>query len=132
MTFSDPVSNMLASIRNANLRGYHALKFPYSKLKWEICKKMQENNFLSECWFDQINYQIKVRVKYTGRKSNIHQLKKISKPSQHIHWNVDEIKKNSRNFGIYFISTSFSKMPILTNREALDKNIGGKVILFIS
>jgi ribosomal protein S8 len=85
MTFSDPVANMLASINNANLRFYRSLSFPFSNLKWEICKKFRENNFLSECWIDEKNHRIKVKIKYSNRDSNIHQLKKISKPSQHIH-----------------------------------------------
>lgn len=49
MSFSDPVANMLTVIRNANLRGYRTVNFPYSSFKWTICKKLQENNFLTQC-----------------------------------------------------------------------------------
>lgn len=132
MTFSDPVANMLTSIRNANLRSYRTVNFPFSVLKWKICQKLQENNFLSECWIDEKNRQIKAKIKYHNRNSNIHQLKKISKPSQHIHWKVPEIKKNCHNYGIYLISTSLPEAPLLTQHEALAKNQGGKAILFIS
>jgi len=49
MTFSDPVANMLTTIRNANMREFRNVVFPYSSLKWKICKKLEENNFLSHC-----------------------------------------------------------------------------------
>src|SRR4051794_20576505 len=117
MTLSDPVANMLTIIRNANMRGYKSVAFPYSAFKWRICEKLKENNFFSQCWFDEKNRNIKVDIKYANQNSRIHQLKKISKPSQHIHLQVKEIKKNCRNHGIYFISTP---LGLLTHHEALE------------
>jgi small subunit ribosomal protein S8 len=132
MTLSDPVANMLTTIRNANMRGYKTVIFPYSSFKWQICKKLEESNFLSQCYFDQKNRNIKVDIKYNNQNSRIHEIKKISKPSQHIHLRVKEIKKYCRRHGIYLISTSLPETPLLTHREALTKNQGGKVIFFIS
>jgi small subunit ribosomal protein S8 len=94
-----------------------------------ICKKLEENNFLSQCWFDKKNRNIKAEIKYSNQKSCINQLKKISKPSQHIYLKVEELKKYCRSYGVYLISTS---VGLLTHREALEKNISGKVILSIN
>ena len=129
MTFTDPVANMLTVIRNANMRGYKTVVFPHSSFKWQICKKLEDSNFLSQCWFDEKNKKIKVDIKYNNQNSRIHQVKKISKPSQHIHLRVEEIKNNCRGRGVYLISTS---LGLLTHREALAQNQGGKVIFFIS
>ena len=132
MTFSDPVANMLTAIRNANMRSYKTVIFPYSTFKWRICKKLEESDFLSQCWFDKKNRSIKVDIKYFNQTSRIQKIKKISKPSQHFHLRVKEIKKTCRGPGIYLLSTSLPEAPLLTHREALAKNQGGKVILFIS
>lgn len=129
MTLSDPVANMLTVIRNANMRGYRTVTFPHSSFKWMICKKLQENNFLSQCWFDKKNRNIKAEIKYSNQKSCINQLKKISKPSQHIHLKVKELKKYCRSYGVYLITTPAG---LLTHREALEKNVSGKVILSIN
>ena len=129
MTFSDPVANMLTVIRNANMRGYKTVAFPYSSFKWNTCKKLEENNFLAQCWLDEKNRKIKADIKYNNKNSRIHEIKKISKPSQHIHLRVKEIKKYCRGRGIYFISTP---LGLLTHREALEKNQGGKVLFFIN
>jgi len=129
MTLSDPVANMLTTIRNANMRNYRTVSFPHSSFKWRICEKLKENNFFSKCWFDEKNKVIKAEIKYANENSRIQQLQKISKPSQHIHLRVKEIKKNCRGQRVYFISTS---LGLLTHREALAKKQGGKVIFFIS
>ena len=129
MTLSDPVANMLTIIRNANMRGYKTVVFPHSSFKWQICKKLEASNFLSQCWFDEKNRNIKVDIKYNNQNSRIHQVKKVSKPSQHIHLRVEEIKNYCRGRGVYLISTS---RGLLTHREALEKKQGGKVIFFIS
>jgi small subunit ribosomal protein S8 len=129
MTLSDPVANMLTSIRNANLRSYRTVNFPFSNFSWRICQKLKENNFFSECWVDEKNQKIKVKIKYNNENSNIHQIKKISKPSQHIHWKISQVAKHYHDYGIYFISSSAG---LLTQREAWEKKQGGKVIFFIS
>ena len=129
MTLSDPVANMLTTIRNANLRGYKTVNFPYSSFKWQICKKLEASNFLSQCWFDEKNRKIKADIKYSNQNSRIHQVKKVSKPSQHIHLRVKDLKKHCRGRNTYFISTP---LGLLTHREALEKNQGGKVIFFIN
>jgi len=132
MTFTYPVANMIAAIRNANMRGHKTVIFPYSSFKWKICKKLEEKDFLSQCWLDKKNRNIKIDIKYFNRISRIQQIQNISKPSQHIHLRVKEIKKKCHVPGIYLISTSLPGSPLLTHREALEKNQGGKVILFIS
>jgi len=70
-----------------------------------------------------------VDIKYANQNSRIHQVKRISKPSQHIYLRVKEIKNHCRSRGVYLISTP---LGLLTNREALEKNQGGKVLFFIS
>jgi small subunit ribosomal protein S8 len=129
MTFTDPVANMLTSIRNANMRSYHSVSFPYSAFKWRVSQKLKDESFLSGCWSDEKKRQIKVRIKYNNKDSHIHQIKKISKPSQHIHWKISDIKRKCHGYGVYLISTS---QGLLTHREALAKNLGGKAIFFIS
>ena len=134
MTFSDPVANMLTIIRNANMRNYKTVIFPHSSFKWNTCKKLEDCGFLSQCWIDkkeEKKWKIKVDIKYNNKNSRIHEIKKISKPSQHIHLKAKKIKKYCSRYGLYLISTSLPETPLLTHREALEKKQGGKVILFI-
>ncbi|CAJ0869080.1 11257_t:CDS:10 [Entrophospora sp. SA101] len=87
----------------------------------DICQKLTENNYLAKIHKEEKSKNITVEIKYAKEGSRIHQIKKISKPSQHIHVRATEIKKNCRQRGLYLISTS---QGLLTQREALEKKQG--------
>ena len=126
---TDPIANMFTCLRNANLRRYRTVSFPYSRFKLDICKKLEESNYLTEHWVDENKKNIKVEIKYFNKDSSLHEIKKISKPSQRIYLSFSQIKKKCLGRRTYLISTS---RGLLTHREALDKKIGGELIGFIS
>jgi small subunit ribosomal protein S8 len=126
---TDPISDMLTRIRNANMRSYREVSFPFSKLKWLICEKLKENNFLLENWKVNNNREIKIKIKYFNKNSSIDQLKRISKPSQRIYFTKEEIKKGCLGRRTYLISTS---KGLMTHKEAIEKKIGGELIFFVS
>jgi small subunit ribosomal protein S8 len=94
-----------------------------------VCQKLAETNYLANCQQEENKKNITAKIKYSRGKSHIHEIKKISKPSQHIHVRVKEIKKYCPRKGTYVISTP---LGLLTQREAVEKNQGGKIIFFIS
>ncbi|WNE41505.1 MAG: 30S ribosomal protein S8 [Mycoplasmataceae bacterium] len=126
---TDPISDMLTRIRNANMRSYREVSFPFSKFKFLICEKLKENDFLLESWVTKDKREIKVKIKHFNKISSIDALKKISKPSQRIYFTKEEIKKNCLGKRIYLVSTS---KGLMTHKEALVKKIGGEIIFFIS
>lgn len=126
---TDPISDMLTRIRNANMRSYREVSFPFSKFKFLICEKLKENGFFLESWVTKDKRDIKVKIKYFNKFSSINEVKKISKPSQRIYFTKEEIKKNCLGRRIYLVSTS---KGLMTHREALEKKIGGEIIFFIS
>lgn len=130
MNSSDPISNMLTTIRNNNLRGNCKVTFPYSSFKWIICQKLKKERFFSNCFIKE-KEDNKREIKITIRR-RLRQIKQISKPSQHIHLSAKEIKKHCWRYGVYLISTSLPTTPLLTQKEALERRRGGKVILFIN
>jgi small subunit ribosomal protein S8 len=127
--FTDPIANMFTCLRNANLRRQRTVSFPYSRFKLNICKKLEGNNFLTECWVDENKKIIKVKIKYFNKNSSLHEIKRISKISQRIYLNLSQIKKECVGRRTYLISTS---QGLLTHREAIDKKVGGELIGSVS
>lgn len=127
--FTDPIANMFTCLRNANLRRQRTVSFPYSRFKLNICKKLEGNNFLTECWVDENKKIIKVKIKYFNKNSSLHEIKRISKISQRIYLNLSQIKKECVGRRTYLISTS---RGLLTHREAMDKKVGGELIGSVS
>ena len=124
---TSPIDDMFTRIRNSNLCRLRTVKFPLSKFKVEICKKMKQYNFLTQFWVDEKNKQIKAEIRYFNRQSAIRCIETISKPSRSLYVSSSKISKRCSTGGIYLISTS---QGLLTHKEALEKKIGGKLIGF--
>jgi len=45
---TDPIADMFTCLRNANLRQKRSVSFPYSRFKLDICRKLEESNYLTE------------------------------------------------------------------------------------
>jgi len=70
-----------------------------------------------------------VKIQYFNKDSSLHEIKRISKPSQQIYLNLSQIKKKCLGRRVYLLSTS---QGLLTHREALTKRVGGELIGFVS
>jgi small subunit ribosomal protein S8 len=95
----------------------------------EICRKMKENAFINDYWFDEKNRKIKAEIKYDNRRSKISLIKKISTPSKLIYLKKRDIFKYRHSKTTFLLSTN---LGILTQKEALEKNVGGKLMISIS
>lgn len=127
---------MVAIINNAIARERAVATIPFSHFKQKICEKLVQEQSLAWCkikketvsrskgnWEKQ---KIEVGLRFKNGY-HIHNLKVVSIPSQHFHYGADEIKKNCQKWGKYIISTS---VGLLTKPEALEKNQGGKLLIF--
>lgn len=126
--FMDPISNMLAIIKNGQAVNKDTVSFPFSKLKFEIAKILEKNNLVlkTERKEKKANKIIEMTLKYNEDKSPlISGLKKISKPGQRIYLGWREIKPVKSGYGLSIISTS---KGLMTNKEARKKKLGGEVL----
>jgi small subunit ribosomal protein S8 len=78
---SDPISNLLTSIRNAGgARLPHAI-VPHSKMKESIARVLQREGYVADVVVEGKPFKtIKIKLKYTGRKSVIEGLRRVSSP----------------------------------------------------
>lgn len=131
MSLSDPVANALTIIRNGVKRKKKRISFSYSNFKWEICKKLVSEGFIKETFIEKNNInsikekKISVRIDYKST-NDISTIKKISTPTKHVY--VKHSKTKKKNYGFLLISTS---KGLLTEKEAFENKIGGKIILSI-
>ena len=125
---TDPISDMLTRIRNAQAVRHETVGVPFSNLKLKIVQILAEKNFIKD--FKKVKGKeqkiIKIYLKYT--KDNlpvIYGLKRISKPGQRIYIKANDIRKVKAGGGINIISTS---KGIMTGKEAKRKALGGEVL----
>ncbi len=124
---TDPISDLLTSIRNAQAVSKETVNLPFSNLKYEIVKILKREGFIEN--FEKKGRKMKkileITLKYDGKIPAISGLKRISKPGQRIYLSWRKIKRVKGGYGIAIISTS---KGWLTDKEAREQKLGGEVI----
>ena len=130
---TDPITDMLNRIKNAQAVFHQTVEVPFSNLKYQIAKIMEAEKFLGEAEKKGKTSQkiIKINLKYgkadVGKKMipAISGVRKISKPGQRIYIKHQDLKPVKGGYGILIISTS---KGLMTNKEAKKQKLGGEVI----
>ena len=128
---TDPKSDFLTRIRNANLVGNTTVKIPYSNMKSNIANILKEEGFISnykigtENNVKNINLDLSYKPEGTPQ---INGLKRISKPGLRIYSRKGEIPRYFGDLGITIVSTS---KGIMTHKQAWQERLGGEVICVI-
>jgi len=124
---TDPITDMLNRIRNAQAVFHPAVSIPFSKLKYEIAKIFKKQGFIEkvEKKGRKIKKTIEITLKYVDKTPAISGLKRISKPGQRIYVSRREIRRVKSGFGMAILSTS---KGLMTNKEARKQKLGGEII----
>ena len=108
---TDPITDLLNRIRNAQAVGKTEVVLPFSKLKNEIAMILVKQGFLGEAkkiTKGKIKL-LKIILKYENGIPKIEGVKRVSKPGQRIYTKVHDIKKVRGGFGISVIVSSADK-----------------------
>ena len=123
---SDPISNMLTSIRNAGLARLPHATVPHSRLKESIARLLQREGYVAEVAIDGKPFKtIKIKLKYTGRKCVIEGLRRVSSPGLRRYLGADDIPRVLGGLGVSILSTSAG---VMTGVQARAKKVGGEVL----
>ena len=132
MTMSDPIADMLTTIRNANTAKHDTVDVPASKMKISIAEILLKEGYIKDFEIVQVDgfNTIHITLKY-GRDKNekiISGLKRISKPGLRVYASKEDLPKVLGGLGIAIISTN---KGVLTDKEARKQNVGGEVLAFV-
>ena len=128
---TDPISDMLARIRNALAAKKVDILLPHSKVKFHIAKILQNEGYVTnvEEISDGKFVQLHIGLKYTDNQPGIQVIKRISKPGRRVYAKSDELPRVLSDIGIAIISTPNG---LMTNKEARTRRLGGEVICEVS
>lgn len=127
---NDPISDMLAQIRNALLLNKESIEIPHSKIKKEVARVLKENGFLAD--FIEVSddkfKKLKLTLKYNRGKTVIQGLKRISRPGRRQYVKKDDLPYVLGGMGIAILSSSHG---IITGQQARRLNTGGEVLCYV-
>ena len=123
----DPIADTLTRIRNAQAVKKPEVEIPFSKMRYELAKILEKENFVKEIKKSGrgVKKNIIIILKYEKDALGILGSKRISKSGQRIYKSVKEIKPIRGGFGISIVSTN---KGLMTNKDAKKKNLGGEVL----
>jgi len=124
---TDPISDMLTRIRNAQAVLHKTVVIPFSKFKFSIAEILEKEGLIGKISAQgrKTNKTIKIELKYDGNNPAISSIKRVSKQGQRIYIKKDELRPVRQGYGVVIISTS---QGLMTNTEARKKGLGGELI----
>ncbi len=124
---TDPISDFLTRIRNAAAAGLQEVFIPFSKMKAELSRILQEEGYIWSYEVDTTDAhpRLKLKLKYQGRSPVIRNLTRISKPGLRKYVGSDEIPRVLGGLGISILSTS---RGIMTGARAKKAKVGGELL----
>jgi small subunit ribosomal protein S8 len=126
---NDPISDMLARIRNANRALLPAVEMPHSRIKESIAGILKREGYIADFTVaGKLPKTIKLKLKYQGKKSIIEGLRRISTPGLRRYVGATQIPRVRGGLGVAVVSTSEG---LLTDLQARKKKIGGELICYV-
>ena len=131
MKITDPVSDMLTRIRNANSANKAEVSMPSTKVLVAIAGVMLAEGYIAGFEVENTKPQktLHITLKYGARRAKvIRGIKRVSKPGLRIYSTADKLPRVLGGLGTAIISTSRGMM---CDRDARKAGIGGEVIAYI-
>ncbi len=124
---TDPISDMLTRVRNAQRANKEQVAIPYSKAKERILKVFADEGFVGDMQVEGEAAQKKlvVKLKYFEGRPVIETVERISRPGLRIYRGKDELPRINAGLGVAVISTP---QGVMSDRAARAAGQGGEVL----
>ncbi len=128
MTMTDPIADLLARIRNAQIAKHDRLEAPCSKVKLALCKVLEAQGYIKGFRVHERPPAkfIEILLRYDERGNPvITSLKRVSKPGRRVYRGSGDIHPVLNGIGVAIVSTP---RGLLTDAEARSQRVGGEIL----
>ena len=126
MSLSDPTGDMLARIKNAQVRNHSKVSLPSSKFKAKIAEVLKSEGYIIDFSINNDKKpSIEINLKYNSGNTVINTIERISKPGRRIFSSASSLPKINNGLGIAIVSTP---QGVMTDVDARKKKLGGEII----
>ncbi|CAG9934135.1 30S ribosomal protein S8 [Candidatus Nitrotoga arctica] len=131
MSMSDPISDMLTRIRNAQMAEKTNVRMPSSKLKVAIAQVLQDEGYVEGYNVSSVGGKptLEIGLKYYAGRPVIEKIQRVSRPGLRMYKGCDDIPNVMNGLGIAIVSTS---KGLMTDRKARANGIGGEVLCIVA
>ena len=127
MSLSDPIGDMIARIKNAQIRNHKKVELPSSNFKAKIAEILKIEGFIIDYSINSETSKsvLKIDLKYHSGNPVISNFERISKPGRRIFSSAESLPKINNGLGIAIVSTP---KGVMTDVDARKQKVGGEII----
>ena len=128
MALNDPLGDMLARIRNAQMRNKSKVSMPGSRLRERVLEVLKSEGYIrGYATVDHGNgrSELEVELKYFDGDPVIRELARVSKPGRRVYVSVKNLPRINNGLGVAILSTP---KGVMADHDARDANVGGEIL----
>ena len=125
---TDPISDMLARIRNGSLARHDRVEMPHSNLKKHVADVLKSEGFLDDVRESdgEGKKTLTLVLRYGKDKSSaIDGIRRVSAPGRRVYVRHDRIPRVRSGMGVSILSTSHG---VMSDRMAREQKVGGELL----
>ena len=131
MSMSDPISDMLTRIRNAQMANKPTVVMPLSMVNSAIAKVLKDEGFVEDFAVrdNEGKPTLEIGLKYYAGRPVIERIDRVSSPGLRVYRGVNDIPRVMNGLGVAIVSTP---KGVMTDRTARASNVGGEVLCVVA
>jgi small subunit ribosomal protein S8 len=128
MAVNDPIGDMIARIRNAQMRNKSKVSMPGSKLRERVAEVLKAEGFIRG--YASVAHaggrgELEIELKYFDGEPVIREIARVSKPGRRVYASVRALPRINNGLGVAIVSTP---KGVMADHDARDANVGGEII----
>src|SRR4029078_11114030 len=128
MSINDPLGDMLARIRNAQMRYKAKVTTPASKLREHVLDVLAEEGYIRG--YARVDYsggrsEFEIELKYFDGEPVIKDIKRVSTPGRRVYSSVKDLPTVANGLGVAILSTP---KGVMSDSRARTENVGGEIL----
>jgi small subunit ribosomal protein S8 len=130
MMMNDPLGDLLARIRNAQLRNKSKVSSPNSRLRERVLDVLKNEGYIRGYAVVEREgrSEIEVELKYFDGEPVIRELARVSKPGRRVYSSVRNLPRINNGLGVAILSTP---KGVMADHDARDANVGGEILFTV-
>ena len=127
MSLNDPIGDMLARIKNSQLRNHKKVELPSSNFKVKIAEVLKNEGYIVDHKISSIENKtvLQIELKYNYGSPVISTIQRVSKPGRRIFSSAESLPKINNGLGIAIVSTP---KGVMSDIDARKNKVGGEII----
>jgi len=128
MAVNDPIGDMIARIRNAQMRNKPKVSMPGSKLRERVLEVLKSEGYIrgyAAVAHEGGRNELEIELKYFEGAPVIREIARVSKPGRRVYASVKALPRINNGLGISILSTP---KGVMADHDARDANVGGEII----